>query len=197
MWELYQSDFFGGSFGNERGLLGCGTAVENDRRFKGSIRMQNEQHMGSRWLELPLALAGFFLNFFWEMVQSPFYDDIYRKTYVEILVSRLHCTLGDVLILLSAYWIVAWLTRNRYWVMALHIRNVLLFTFLGLGYTIVSEWVNVDIRSAWNYGATMPRVPWINTGLAPFIQWVLLPPLIAGITGRLVREKAISEERKP
>ena len=143
-----------------------------------------------------MAIA-FFLNFFWEMVQSPLYDDIHRKTYTEILVSRLPCTFGDVIILLGACWIVAWIARNRYWVIDFRIRHVVGFTLLGLGYTIVSEWVNVDIRSAWGYSATMPRVPWIGTGLAPFIQWVLLPPLIIGVTRRFVQASAISKDRRP
>lgn len=121
------------------------------------------------WMGMPepmLALSGFFLNFFWEMVQSPLYSDIYTKTYMQILTSRLHCTLGDVLILLGAYWIIAWMVRDRYWMIRLRVRDVAGFTLLGLGYTIVSEWINVDIRSAWGYGATMPRVFLIGTGLA-------------------------------
>ena len=142
--------------------------------------------------EIPLVFSSYFINFFWEMIQSPLYDDIHRKTYGEILVSRLHCTLEDVLILLGAYWIVAWLVRNRYWVLDLRIRNVVGFTLLGLGYTIVSEWINADIRGAWGYGATMPRVPWIGTGVAPFVQWMVLPPLIASVTRRLVGSSSIS-----
>lgn len=49
--------------------------------------------------EIPLVFSSFLLNFFWEMVQTPLYDDVPRKTYLQILISRLHCTLGDVLIL--------------------------------------------------------------------------------------------------
>ncbi len=147
--------------------------------------------------EVPLVGAGFFLNFFWEMVQSPLYGDVYRKTYMEILMSRLHCTLGDVLILLGAYWIIAWAMKDRYWVANFRIHHVMGFMLLGLGYTIVSEWINVDIRSAWGYGATMPRVPLVGTGLAPFIQWLLLPPLIAVVTHKLVLGIAFSKERKP
>ncbi len=147
--------------------------------------------------EVPLVGAGFFLNFFWEMVQSPLYGDVYQKTYMEILMSRLHCTLGDVLILLGAYWIIAWVVKDRYWVANFRTLHVMGFMLLGLGYTIVSEWINVDIRSAWGYGATMPRVPLVGIGLAPFIQWILLPPLIAGVTRRLALGRVISEERKP
>jgi hypothetical protein len=147
--------------------------------------------------EIYLLFSGFFLNFFWEMAQSPLYDDVYRMTYLEILRSRLHCTLGDVLILLGGYWIVAWMVKDRYWVVGFRVRHVMGFTLLGLGYTILSEWINVDIRSAWGYGATMPRVPLVGAGLAPFMQWVLLPPLIAGVTRGFILGRAVSRGRKP
>jgi hypothetical protein len=138
-------------------------------------------------LEWPIAVSGFFLNFFWEMAQSAWYVDVTRKTYQEILVSRLHCTLGDVAILLVAYWITAGLVRNRYWVAALRPRDLAAFTGLGLGYTMVSEWVNVDLRSAWGYADTMPRLPWIGTGLAPVLQWLILPTMTARVARRLLR----------
>src|SRR3990172_10083653 len=92
--------------------------------------------------EWSIAVSGFFLNFFWEMAQSAWYADVARKTYQEILVSRLHCTLGDVVILLVASWITAWPVRDRYWVTALRSRDLAAFTGLGLGDTPVSEWVN-------------------------------------------------------
>lgn len=138
------------------------------------------------WPEFPLVFTGFFINFFWEMVQSPLYDDVNQKAYGEILISRLHCTVGDVLIILSAYWIVAWAVEDRRWIMSIRLWNILGFTALGLGYTVISEWVNVDIRGAWGYGATMLRVPLLGTGLAPLVQWVVLPPLIAQASRRFM-----------
>lgn len=137
-------------------------------------------------VHLSLAATGFLINFFWEMIQSPLYEDVGHKSYAEILTSRLHCTLGDVVILLGAYWIVVLGTGDRFWLLQRRVRDLTGFTALGLGYTVVSEWIKVDLRSAWGYAATMPRVPWIGTGLAPFLQWIVLPPVIAGVSRRLV-----------
>ncbi|MEO6666719.1 MAG: cytochrome c [Nitrospiria bacterium] len=76
------------------------------------------------------------------------------------------------------------------------LRDLAAFTALGLGYTVVSEWVNVDLRGAWGYAAAMPRLPWIGTRLAPLMQWVLLPPLIAVVIRRAVgHERAIRPGR--
>jgi hypothetical protein len=142
-------------------------------------------------VQLPLAATGFLINFFWEMIQSPLYEDVERKPYEEILTSRLHCTLGDVAILLGAYWIVALATGDRLWVLHGRVRDIAAFTALGLGYTVVSEWINVDLRSAWGYAVAMPRVTWLGTGLAPLVQWMVLPPLIAVVSRRLATQAVL------
>ncbi len=134
--------------------------------------------------EFPLVLTAFFLNFFWEMIQSPWYADTSQIPYQEMLIRRIHCTLGDVLILLFSFWIVGWMVRDRQWIMDFRLRHVTGFTLIGLAYTVFSEWLNVDIRSAWGYGPAMPRIPVIGTGVAPIIQWLVLPPVIARVTRR-------------
>lgn len=40
----------------------------------------------------------------------------------------------------------------------------------GAGYTIYSEWFNVDVRGSWAYTDLMPVVPVIGTTLAPLLQ---------------------------
>ena len=47
----------------------------------------------------------------------------------------------------------------------------------GVLYTIFSEWLNVSIRHSWNYSQAMPRLPVLGTGLAPFLQWIVVPLL--------------------
>jgi hypothetical protein len=54
---------------------------------------------------------------------------------------------------------------------------------LGATYTIFSEWMNVEIRRTWAYAATMPVIPWLGTGLAPLLQWLVVPGLALAIIG--------------
>lgn len=56
-------------------------------------------------------------------------------------------------------------------------RVTLTTTLLGLGDTVFSEWLNVNLRRSWPHTAAMPRLPPWGTGLTPFLQWLLLPPL--------------------
>ena len=58
---------------------------------------------------------------------------------------------------------------------------------LGASYTILSEWLNVEIRRTWSYAAAMPVVPWLGTGLAPLLQWLVVPSLAFAITAQRYR----------
>ena len=63
-------------------------------------------------------------------------------------------------------------------------RMALAAILLGAGYTILSEWLNVEIRRTWSYAAAMPLVPWLGTGVAPLAQWLVVPGLAFAITAQ-------------
>ena len=131
-----------------------------------------------RLLEIPevrLGGWGLLLNGAWEFLQSPLYTDSSRG-FVYVLWTRLHCTAGDVLILLAAFWLTSLALRGRQWWRDARVGPALLFTLLGMGYTIYSEWLNTAVRGSWEYAAAMPRV--LGVGLTPLLQWALLPPCI-------------------
>jgi hypothetical protein len=47
----------------------------------------------------------------------------------------------------------------------------------GLGYTIMSEWLNTAVWVSWSYSSVMPVLPWLGTGLSPLLQWLVVPAL--------------------
>jgi hypothetical protein len=53
----------------------------------------------------------------------------------------------------------------------------LLLLAFGFGYTIYSEWLNVNVRGSWAYSPLMPTVPFLGTGLSPLLQWLIVPTL--------------------
>jgi hypothetical protein len=136
------------------------------------------------WLNIPefqLIMFGLPLELLWETAQFPLYSVWHEGDWGYILYGLVHCTLGDLLILLVSWWIVALLNRERHW----HLTNILvngfLFTLLGLVYTIYSEIMNVNIKGNWDYTELMPIVPVIEIGGMPFMQWVLIPPVLLGL----------------
>lgn len=121
----------------------------------------------------------------WETAQLPLYTVWYQKGLGYILYSVVHCTLSDLLILLISYELVALLSRNRYWVNGTIRGNGLVFTALGAGYTIYSEITNVYLEKIWAYTETMPIVPMLGVGLAPLLQWLIMPPLLLWLMRRM------------
>lgn len=122
-----------------------------------------------RYLGL-LALA----NLGWEVVQLPFFTLWDEGSWHDIAFAALHCTAGDVMIAASALGLAlgrAGWPGCRFWAV------LGAATILGFAYTVFSEWLNVEIRGAWAYGPSMPRIPPLGTGLTPLLQWLLLPPL--------------------
>ncbi len=118
----------------------------------------------------------------WEIVQLPLYTLWTTGTFREQAFAVVHCTVGDVMIagltLLAA---LAVLGRPTW--PAAGGRPVWLATLmLGVGYTIFSEWLNVSVRGSWTYSDLMPTLPPLGTGLAPLVQWIVVPTFVLWIT---------------
>jgi len=130
------------------------------------------------WPETRLILVGLPLELLWETAQFPLYDVWHQNDWGYILYGLAHCTLGDVLILLATYEIVALLRRKRGWFLTHAVSGGALFTLLGAGYTVYSEIMNVRIKGTWGYTDLMPIVPGLGIGGMPLLQWLLIPPLL-------------------
>lgn len=126
----------------------------------------------ARYLATMLAL-----NLAWEVAQLPLYTLWADGAPGEIAFAVLHCTAGDAMIAAAALAAAVLLTRSWHWPSPGWRSVTLVATLIGLGYTVFSEWLNVELRQSWTYTAAMPRLPPWGTGLAPLLQWLLLPPL--------------------
>ena len=135
------------------------------------IRWRDQPEIQLLMLALPLEIA-------WEIAQLPLYAFWYEKNWGYMLYSAAHCILGDLIILLVLLELMALLLRDRYWFKKRILVPGALFTLAGTGYTIYSEIRNVYFTGAWAYADRMPIVPAIGVGLAPLLQWLLLPPLL-------------------
>jgi len=131
-----------------------------------------------RPLYIGLAAIGHFL---WEAAQLPLYTRWSTGTPRETAVALFHCTGGDILITTAT--VTAAATLARYWRWpAFGWRMAVNAIAFGVAYTILSEWLNVQIRRSWSYAAAMPVLPWLGTGLAPLLQWLVVPGLAFAVT---------------
>jgi len=120
-------------------------------------------------------LAG--LSLAWETVQLPLYPLWKEATPAYMAFAVAHCTIGDItigalalvlsLILTSAGSLAQWTRR----------RIALLTVIAAVSYTALSEWLNTELLSSWQYSDLMPRVRvgGIEIGLSPLLQWTVIP----------------------
>ncbi len=135
------------------------------------------------WWQPWTALAGFavLVHFAWEMAQMPLYR-MDAPSGWRMIGGCTQATIGDAIMTLLAYGVVALLMRRRLWLVAR--RPLELTTFLGAGIamTVGLEWWNVSVRHSWAYSAEMPSIAGI--GLSPVVQWIVLPPIILWLARR-------------
>jgi hypothetical protein len=135
---------------------------------------------------LNLFFFSFVVNATWEWIQSPFFVDI-TSDLNTIVWYRIHCTLGDTLLLLSGYLLIALYHRDLNWIRHSNTRHYAILVVMGVLYTFISEYVNVYVKQSWSYSQYMPLFPFIHVGFVPLIQWIILPPVILFITKRQIR----------
>ena len=111
----------------------------------------------------------------WETLQLPLYTIWVTPRWRDIAFAVVHCTVGDLMI--AGLSLVAALVvfGARTWPAERFVPVVALTLLIGIAYTIFSEWLNTSVRKSWTYSELMPIVPWIRTGLSPFLQWLIVP----------------------
>ena len=127
-------------------------------------------------------------NLAWESLQLPYYTLWQEGTPRFQVFAVLHCTAGDVMIGTSALLASVMQFGRRGWPGSHHAWVLGAATFAGVAYTIFSEWLNTQVTMSWSYAGSMPRVPPLGTGLAPLLQWIVVPPLaywLAFAAGRM------------
>ena len=137
--------------------------------------------------EFNVAVFAFLLNYPWEFLQVPLYLGMAEASHWEAIKTCTRATLGDALIMLVSYWIVAAVARTRWWVLSPSARQLIGFAAAGVVITVVIEHFAVRSDSqmwGWRYAPAMPIVPLLGAGLTPVLQWIVLPPLAAWFVKR-------------
>lgn len=119
-------------------------------------------------------VASILLHAAWETLQLPLYT-IYAEPWSKQLFAVIHCTLGDAMIAGLSLLLVLALMATSDWPERGLIKTAAITVALGMGYTVYSEWLNVNMRGSWAYAPSMPTLPVLGTGLSPLLQWLAVP----------------------
>ncbi|WP_220018887.1 hypothetical protein [Halomonas heilongjiangensis] len=133
--------------------------------------------------EFNVTLFAFLLNYPWEFLQVPLFAGMPTMTHWDAVRFCTRAALGDVLIALVAFWSVA-AVRRRAWIRCPDAPALFGFVAVGVAITIGLEWHATVLQDRWQYAELMPTLPLLGTGLAPLLQWLVLPPLLVWLVHR-------------
>jgi hypothetical protein len=146
--------------------------------------------LARRWLDAPevnVLIFSFLLNMPWEFWQAPFYTGLAQSQHWEAVVMCTRAALGDALISLFAFWVVAIFSKTHFWVKHPVRYQKMAYIGFGLLVTIALEVLATRVLDRWHYADAMPVVPVIGVGLLPIMQWIVLPPLVLWFVRRQIR----------
>lgn len=138
------------------------------------------------WPETNVALFAFLLNLPWELWQIPLFKGMPSSAHWGGVIQCTRAAAGDAVIALCAFWLVAVMARTRSWIRRRSSTTLGAFVAIGVVVTIALEYWATQIGGRWEYAEAMPRLPLLGTGLAPLLQWLLIPPLVAWLVRRQI-----------
>lgn len=147
--------------------------------------------------ELMLAFFAFLLHFAWELAQVSLYEGMANAAHAHATFTCFKATLGDVAMMLGAYWTAAAWLRDRRWLFNPTRVTWSIYLAVGLVLTVVFELLATGPLERWRYGDAMPLVPGLDVGVSPVVQWVVIPPLVLWLTRRHVAGAAALKASRP
>ena len=126
----------------------------------------------------------FLLNFAWELLQLPLYKNAAYN--IEHIAFCALASIADVLMVLLLYFSFAFIFKDAFWIQDLQLKRVLLLIILGGVGAVLFEMRHLSLGS-WEYDHSMPILPFVSVGIAPVLQFMILPVLIYFISFRCIR----------
>jgi hypothetical protein len=149
--------------------------------------------MGKKNIESRVKLIGtfwlvnFLLHLAWENWQILFYEGMAEAPHAQAVWTCTLASFGDANIAFVAYGAAALRARSWTWLNSPGKRPVTTYLLSGISITVVLEYLATEVWQRWAYSEWMPVVPVLGTGLAPILQWVVIPLLSLSATRRLAR----------
>jgi hypothetical protein len=113
------------------------------------------------------------INYVWEMVQMPLYQDM-RLDELRSWLRCLQASFGDANITIAIFIMGLLLFRDWSWPAKLNIPKLAYITISGGGVAVLIDLFALK-NGRWTYTSLMPLLPLVGVGLIPFLQLMLLP----------------------
>lgn len=138
---------------------------------------------------LTLSAVMFTFHLAWEVAHSPLFSSMQAMPFAQALRACVRATFGDVALGLGSYLVVAACMRDARWAASPRALSLAALSALGVLATIGLE-MHAIANGRWAYAEAMPRLPVLDVGLTPLLQWVVVPPLSVLMTRALLARAA-------
>ncbi|GAF54405.1 LOW QUALITY PROTEIN: hypothetical protein JCM18900_13038 [Psychrobacter sp. JCM 18900] len=127
-------------------------------------------------LALMVWSVSFFLHFFWEMAQVPFFSGMAEARHWDVVWLCTRATVGDANIAFGAYVLAALFVKDWFWIAKpWRLSTLSIYLALALQYSL-----NTGQLALAKGGiiVLMPDVPLLSIGALPLVQWVVIPIML-------------------
>jgi Ni/Fe-hydrogenase subunit HybB-like protein len=140
-----------------------------------------------------IAVFALLLSLPWEFGQMWLYAGASHMSHLEGIQICMAATLGDAVIMLVAFAIIAAFAGSQEWVRAPKPSQTASFVLIGLAVTIAIEIIatRADGILSWRYAPAMPVTPFLGVGLAPLLMWLIVPLLVLWFVSRQIGPASI------
>ena len=122
-----------------------------------------------------MIILAYLLNYAWELIQIPLYkNSAYDFKHIAFCALA---TLADVLMVQLLYFGLTLIFKNLFWIQPLKFYRVAILVSIGGAGAVLSEMRHLSLGS-WAYDNSMPIIPFVNVGISPVLQFMILPLLI-------------------
>jgi hypothetical protein len=128
--------------------------------------------------------VAFLLNLVWESLHAPLFIFKEQSSWSALTACLLFCAGVDAVMMVSIHWVVVLIRQDRSWFFRGKRVDKVLLALTALTLAFASEYAAVHYRNLWRYSERMPLIPIAQIGLAPMLQWVILPTVIFAIIGK-------------
>ncbi len=137
------------------------------------LRKVDDKPAFKRYLLITLVLS-LLLNLAWEVIQMPLYKD--ASFDIQAIAFCGLAAVVDAIMVLLIYFVLALIYKEPLWIKHLNLKRTLIIVLIGgTGAVLVEIWhLSQD---NWDYASSMPILPFVNVGLSPVLQFMLLPVL--------------------
>ena len=137
---------------------------------------------------LTTIILTFLLNYAWELIQIPLYKNpAYDFSHIAFCALA---SFADALMVLLLYFGLALIFKNFFWIQHLELRRIAIVVLIGGAGAVLTEIRHLSLGS-WAYDNSMPIVPFANVGIAPVLQFMILPLLIYYLSFLLLKKYGI------